>query len=194
MFPRVTRCKNLMSREMIFQYSQQSNCDSACCLVALVRAGRVRPQVYCIHAFVQIVFAFFSISNANVSDHLQFSLYMTLNLLQNFLGSSDCFRARVRLCDNLFSPVRFFRALVALSTYMHIYLSCDRIFKVRFGCVPSRFPFAWVARVPVLWAIFLQRFGLMRASVGRQGGASLGSRASRCGASQANGKRSFCPR
>ena len=126
-FPRVTRCKNLMSREMIFQYSQQSNCDSACCLVALVRAGRVRPQVYCIHAFAQIVFAFFSISNANVSDHLQFSLYMTLNLLQNLLGSSSCFRARVRLCDNLFSPVRFFRALVALSTYMHIYSSCDRI-------------------------------------------------------------------
>ena len=36
--------------------------------------------------------------------------------------------------------------------------------------------------------------GLMRASVGRQGGASFGSRASRCGASQANGHRPFCPR
>ena len=84
---------------------------------------------------------------------------MTLNLLQNLLGSSNCFRARVRLCDNLLSPVRFFRALVALSTYKHIYSSCDRIFKVRFGCVPSRFPFAWVARKPVFGRFFCSVLG-----------------------------------
>ena len=38
------------------------------------------------------------------------------------------------------------------------------------------------------------RLGVMRACVGRKGGPRLRSRASSCGASQANGYRPFCPR
>ena len=36
------------------------------------------------------------------------------------------------------------------------------IFLVRFGYIPSRFPFAWVARVAFLWAKVLESWGHAR--------------------------------